>query len=138
MGAVGTAIDFLLLNMLSRLGTPNILANTVSTGVALLFGYFANRRYTFKTEGGSRRREIVLFFVFSLIGLWGVQNLVILSATPLLPDSWSPTFRLNVAKAFAAVASYTWNFLTVKRFVFTEGPAVGRESESPIDDGGRR
>ena len=70
VGVVNTVIDFIILNVLSLIGVPKIAANTASTGVSMLFSFFMNKKWTFSSSSKNYLREIILFFVFTLFGLW--------------------------------------------------------------------
>ena len=48
VGGVNTALDFGLLFMFKAFGLPIGLANIVSTSIAFVFSFFANKKYTFK------------------------------------------------------------------------------------------
>ena len=50
VGSINTVIDFSILFTLATLfNVPKELANFVSTFVAFLFSFFANKKYTFKS-----------------------------------------------------------------------------------------
>lgn len=50
VGGVNTALDFSILFILTMLfNAPKELANFISTFVAFLFSFFANKKYTFKS-----------------------------------------------------------------------------------------
>lgn len=116
VGGTNTVIDFGILFVLSGLGMDKIFANYISTSIALIFSFFANKKYTFKSEA-SAKRQIAPFLVVTLIGLWVLQPLIIWAYTAALGDS---SFSLFVAKLLATVASLVWNYLLYSRFVFKE------------------
>lgn len=116
VGGTNTVIDFGILFGLSGLGLDKILANYLSTSAALGFSFFANKKYTFKSEA-SAKRQIVPFLVVTLIGLWVLQPLIIWAYTATLGDD---SLSLFVAKLLATVATLIWNYLLYSRFVFKE------------------
>ncbi len=116
VGGTNTVIDFGILFVLSGLGMDKILANYVSTSIALIFSFFANKKYTFKSEA-SAKRQIVPFLVVTLIGLWVLQPLIIWVYTGALGDD---SLSLFVAKLLATIATLIWNYLLYSRFVFKE------------------
>jgi putative flippase GtrA len=119
IGATNTVIDFIILNVLSLVfGLPKIGANVISTSVTMVISFFANKKFTFKSNSKNYRREIVLFFVFTMIGLYIIQNLVISLLSLLLPTDLGEFWRLNIAKVLATGVSMVWNFITYKKFVF--------------------
>jgi putative flippase GtrA len=122
VGIVNTGIDFGILFVLVALGLPIIASNFVSTSVALVFSFFANKSFTFKHEGKSTTKQIVLFFVITLIGLWIIQPLII-EGVKLATDSFSLNkfFVLLTGKLLATCASLVWNYLLYRKFVFKAG-----------------
>lgn len=50
VGSINTVIDFSILFTLATIfNTPKELANFISTFIAFLFSFFANKKYTFKS-----------------------------------------------------------------------------------------
>ncbi len=134
VGIANTLIDFGLYNLLTSLGLSYVAANLPSTTVAMIFSYFANQRYVFKSEERSLY-QAGLFFVVTAFGLWVIQNGVIY----LLTQVWTGPLNLavnvvhsiglgglfsndfvikNGAKVVATIASLTWNYLMYKKVVF--------------------
>ena len=120
VGVLNTAIDVALLFLLTYGGVELWLANIFSTSVALLFSFFVNRSFTFKSTGNALR-QIVPFLVVTLIGLWVLQPLVLLGVTGLLNGAWGEYIGLFVAKMLATLVSMTWNYLLYNRLVFKGG-----------------
>ena len=116
VGGTNTAIDFGILFGLTWLGLDKIVANYISTGIALIFSFFANKTFTFKAKSGNAKRQFVSFLVVTLIGLWIIQPGIIWLYTSLTDDS---PVSLLIAKLIATVASLVWNYLLYSRFVFT-------------------
>ncbi len=120
VGGVNTALDFGLLFGFKALGVPVELANIFSTGIAFIFSFFANKKYTFKATGTNIIREIILFIIVTLFGLWVIQTIIIfLLQPPLLALFHNGAIALFVAKLIATLASLTWNYLLYSRLVFT-------------------
>jgi len=119
VGGANTTIDFGLLFLLKALGLPAISANIISTTAAFCFSFFANKKYTFKTAGTDIKREVVLFIVVTLFGLWILQTLVIQAIMFALQNtSLSQEVLLLIAKLCATVVSLVWNYVMYSRFVF--------------------
>lgn len=120
VGAISTAIDFSILITLKSLGLPAVAANVCSTSLAFVFSFTANKKYTFKTTDTNIVREMVLFVVLTLIGLWGFQSAIIHvaldPATHLLGGH--KTIGLIVSKFMATGVSLVWNYFTYSRIVF--------------------
>src|SRR4051794_35526720 len=84
VGTCNASIDFGLLFTLRALGLPAIPANIMSTFAAFCFSFFANKKYTFKSTNSNLKRELILFVVVTLFGLWVLQTTVIAIITTLL------------------------------------------------------
>ena len=127
VGVVNTVIDFIILNVLSLIGVPKIAANTASTGVSMLFSFFMNKKWTFSSLSKNYLREIILFFVFTLFGLWVIQNGVMWLILTFVPHFGLPDWLfLNISKLVASVPSLIWNYLTYDRFVFRKDEVDGK------------
>lgn len=118
VGAANTAIDFGLLFVLRSLGLPVIPANIISTTTAFIFSFFANKKYTFKSNGNIKR-ELALFIAVTLFGLWVLQNIVIqLVLWPLNTTTLPSETSLLIAKVIATLVSLIWNYVMYSRVVF--------------------
>ena len=118
VGGINTTIDIGLLFGLTTLGLPKLAANTVSTGLAFLFSVFANKSYTFRAQGDVRR-QLILFVVVTLAGLWGLQNVVIFCISPILASViHAEPLVLLLAKIIATGVSLVWNYYLYDRVVF--------------------
>lgn len=121
VGICNTTIDFATLFTLKSLGLPTVPANIVSTTAAFCFSFFANRKYTFKGNSGNLKKQIPLFILVTLTGLWGVQTLVIFIVSQLLANSsLGEGATLLVAKIVATATSLVWNYIFYSRIVFKD------------------
>lgn len=119
VGTINTIIDFGLLFSLTFLGLPKLAANTVSTGTAFVFSFFANKKYTFKSTSKNIKYEIVSFVIITLFGLWVLQNAMIWLTTPLIKSFiTNEQISLFAAKLFATAVSLIWNYCLYERIVF--------------------
>ena len=119
VGTINTIIDFGLLFSLTFLGLPKLAANTVSTGTAFVFSFFANKKYTFKSTSKNIKYERVSFVIITLFGLWVLQNAMIWLTTPLIKNFiTNEQISLFVAKLFATAVSLIWNYCLYERIVF--------------------
>ena len=107
VGGTNTAIDFGLLFILNTLGLPRVPSNTISTGVAFIFSFFANRNFTFSANSGNIKKQMTLFIIVTLFGLWVIQPIVISLISNLL-----------VGKIIATAVTLVWNYLFYSRLVF--------------------
>ena len=119
VGTINTAIDFGLLFLLTFLGLPKIAANTVSTGSAFIFSFFANKKYTFKSTNKNIKYEIISVIIITLFGLWVLQNGIIWLITPLIKNIVSQEqLALFAAKLLATAVSLVWNYCLYDKVVF--------------------
>jgi putative flippase GtrA len=120
VGGVNTVIDFGLLFLLKALGLPTISANIISTTTAFCFSFFANKKYTFKTADTDVKREVILFIIVTLFGLWILQSFTIQGVTQLISGFLPSQTTLFIAKLAATLVSLTWNYVLYSRVVFKQ------------------
>ena len=123
IGGINTLLDIGLLFFFSSfLGIPRGIANIGSTSVTFVISFFANKKYTFKsTRRDTLVREMVLFTVVTLFGLWVIQGVIIHFLTPsIIALGIKEEIALLGAKLIATVASLVWNYLLYSRVVFPE------------------
>ncbi len=120
VGFASTAIDFSILLTLKTLGWPIIPANITSSAVAFIFSFSANKKYTFKTTDTNIVREITLYVLLTLIGIWGLQSLVIWLTLPSLTHllGGHNAYGVLASKLVATGVSMVWNYVTYSKFVF--------------------
>lgn len=116
VGIVNTALDFGVLFILVNLGVARIPANVISTTVAFIFSFTANRRYTFRSSG-DMRRQLILFTIVTLFGLWGLQSVVLWVGGQLVGTE---TLALFATKIVATIVTLIWNYLMYARVVFID------------------
>lgn len=131
VGIVAYVIDVGLFNVLVHVGDPGVLADrpltakTVSTVVATVFAYQANREWTWKDRG--RRgfwREYSLYFVLNAIGLAITLVPLALSRYVLgLDSALADNMSANVVGVGLGTLFRFWSY---RRWVF---PAVEEEPE---------
>jgi putative flippase GtrA len=135
VGIINTLLDFFIFNFCSKfLQFGLIQSNVISTTIAMVFSFLANRKVVFKQERGSILKQAVIFFAVTAVGLYVIQNGIIYFLTSV----WTAPLNLavsivrglgihlfsdafyinNGAKAVATLASLTWNYLMYKRVVF--------------------
>jgi putative flippase GtrA len=122
IGGLNTLLDFgLLFAFSSILGVPKLFANILSTSVPFVFSFFANKKYTFKSSSKENIvREMVLFTVVTLFGLWVIQGAIIYFLSPVIVNiGFSQDVSLMISKLIATVFSLIWNYLLYSRVVFT-------------------
>lgn len=122
VGVANTAIDFGILFSLVALGLPAIVSNFISTSVALVFSFFANKKFTFRHSNKTSARHFATFLVITLFGLWVIQPIIILGVQSFV-HGFSKSLILFIGKLLATIASLIWNYLMYRKFVFTNDKA---------------
>jgi len=135
VGILNTFIDFTIYNVLSSfVGLSLVRSNIVSTSVAMVFSFAANKQVVFAKHKGSVAKQAVVFFIVTAVGLYVIQT----GAIKLLSEIWLAPVTLilaiahglnvvghdqfiakNSAKAIATVLSLTWNYIMYKKVVFS-------------------
>lgn len=120
VGSINTVIDFSILFTLTTLfNVPKELANFISTFVAFLFSFFANKKYTFKSTSKNLKRQFLLFTAVTLFGLWVIQTIIITAITPVFINlGVNKPAALLISKLIATAASLIWNYILYSRVVF--------------------
>ena len=120
VGSINTVIDFSILFTLTTLfNVPKELANFISTFVAFLFSFFANKKYTFKSTSKNLKKQFLLFTVVTLFGLWVIQTIIITAITPVFTNlGVNKPAALLISKLIATTASLIWNYALYSRVVF--------------------
>lgn len=119
VGLINTALDFGILFVLTRLGLDALIANIISSTTAFVFSFFANKKYTFQTTDTDIRREMLLFVIVTLSGLWLLQTAVIWLTKPVaVAILQNASLGLLASKLVATVASMTWNYILYSKIVF--------------------
>ena len=120
VGSINTVIDFSILFTLTTLfNVPKELANFISTFVAFLFSFFANKKYTFKSTSKNLKRQFLLFTIVTLFGLWVIQTIIIATITPVFTNlGVNKPAALLISKLIATVASLIWNYTLYSKMVF--------------------
>lgn len=124
VGVANTAIDFIVLLALTAWGMDLVIANIISTSVALTFSFFANRTFTFGSTG-KKGGQILRFLLVTLVGLWVLQPIVLVLAVPVLEGFLSRELSIVVAKLAATVVSMVWNYLLYDSLVFKKDKPSG-------------
>lgn len=115
VGALAFLIDYAVLMLLSQaLGWDPVVASVVSFCVSLAFNYAASMRFVFsRREDVSRRREVALFVVLSLVGL-AINSACMWLGTALAGDG---ALAVSATKVVATVVVAVWNFASRKRWL---------------------
>jgi len=134
VGVLSFVIDFAILNILSGpLHVGIVVASIVSGTVAMINSFVFNQRFTFRTKH-TDTKHIVYFFAITAFGIYVIRPIVIriLTANWLWPAhfTYQVTHALhlplsrdfdtrNMALVVAVLIVLFYNFLTYKKYVFT-------------------
>ncbi|MEJ3403536.1 GtrA family protein [Rathayibacter sp. YIM 133350] len=130
-GCANTALDFILLNVLTlAFSAPVLLANVFSVSVGICVSYLLNHFFVFRYEEPISLRRFGIFFGVTGFSSLIIQNVVIylfelLFGTAFgrsllfLPGEDGKQFlAINIAKACAVLLGLVWNFIMYKLVVF--------------------
>ena len=124
IGGFNTVLDFSILFGLTFIGVNSIIANIFSTGIPFISSFVLNKKVTFKSENKTRKellREMILFTIVTLFGLWGIQSVIISIVSPIFNNFIdNQSIVLFLSKCFATAFSLVWNFVLYKKVVFID------------------
>lgn len=112
VGGIATIIDFVLLYILKEfVGINEIVSNTISFTISLIYNYIASIKWVFDVDNNkNQNKQFVTFVVFSFIGLF-INNLILW----ICIDKFSINYLLG--KVIATGIVMIFNFVTRKRFL---------------------
>ncbi len=119
VGAIGSAIDFGVLNLLVLLfGWPKGNANLVSVSCAIVSNFLWNRYWTFpESRERSFHTQLGQYALVNLIGL-AINQVVFLTTDTLWFEPTFGTLGYNLAKATAILIVLFWNFFVNRRWTY--------------------
>lgn len=122
VGVINTALDFGVLLLLVKIFKfSTIGGNYISTSIALIFSFFANKKFTFKNNNKTQARQFIVFLAITLVGLWILQPLVIGGVEFMISGiALNSSVELLIEKLFATLVSLIWNYLMYRKFVFKD------------------
>jgi len=144
VGISNTIIDFVVLNVLMKLGLKAVLiiaqrefliANIIAVSCATINSFIWNRRWTFGSKEKAILIQIIKFLIITLIANYFIQQIIFNQLyfrfapleklaeifTRIIPGT-KDFFATNISKAFAVLGAGVWNFLGYKFFVFRKKP----------------
>ncbi len=112
-GGSAVVVDFILYRIIIWLFDVTLLAKAVGYVGGTIYSFYVNRSFTFKRDSSNRQQVIayLAIYVLSMFLNTGVNQL----GLTVLGEG---EIGINVSFAVAAVASATFNFVCMKRFVF--------------------
>jgi putative flippase GtrA len=120
VGALNTFVDLGIYALL-RPALGFFFANLISTTTGMIIGYLLHRSYTFKAEEKRNKREAILFFCLTILGLWILQPIIIyFVTTPVVNITGMITHNLQLLlpKCVAICFGLVWNYLCYNYIVF--------------------
>jgi putative flippase GtrA len=118
VGVGGVIVDIGLFNVFRHEGVGPLSSKAMSTTIAAVLSYFANRHWSFAHRARTGlRRELPLFIVLSAVGLAIAEGCLAISYYGLHHHS---VLADNIsANGFGLVLGTLWRFWSFKRWVFT-------------------
>jgi len=112
VGGIAFVIDYGLMVLLTELGGINpIISAAISFTISVLFNYAASMRYVFEHRSDlSRKRELFLFILFSVIGL-AINEAIMVVGVDFIGVSYL------IVKLFATAIVMIWNFWSRKKWL---------------------
>ncbi|AXT86901.1 GtrA family protein [Aeromicrobium sp. A1-2] len=139
VGGFGYVVDVGVFNYLRTapllVGLDPSVAKSLAVALAMVVTYVGNRAITWRGEGaGDRRREVMLFVLFNLVGL-GVSVLTLVISHDLLglTSRLADNLSANVVGLALGTAFRYWSY---RRYVFGSSPGADnprtREASVPL------
>lgn len=130
VGALNTVLDLGLYTILTTRGVDVFVANLASTSAGLCLSFVLNNRFTFRQKTVGVRKPL-LFLAFTGVGLWILQPVVIVAATPV-SGLFSALLSAIVPKCIAICVGLVWNYAAYRFVVFrTPSPFSGSRAPAP-------
>ncbi|WP_256725571.1 GtrA family protein [Streptomyces sp. IMTB 2501] len=118
VGGSGVLVNFLIFNLLLRgLGGQAMTATVVASCVAMATNYLGFRYFAYRDRASRTRSQIILFFVFSGLGVVMEIGLFWVGYHGLGLHS---VLESNVAKAASIVLASAFRFLVYRTWVFQQ------------------
>ncbi|MEU9479760.1 GtrA family protein [Streptomyces sp. NPDC048191] len=118
VGGSGVLVNFLIFNLLLHgLGWRAMTATVLASCIAMATNYLGFRYFAYRDRASRTRRQIILFFVFSGLGVVMEIGLFWLGYHGLGLHS---VLGSNVAKALSIVLASAFRFLVYRTWVFQQ------------------
>ena len=112
VGVIATVIDFVLLYLFRDMcHFPLVLSNTLSFCISVMYNYWASMTFVFDIDKNkSKKRNFILFIIFSVIGLL-LNDMIVWIVTDMLGVYYL------ISKVIATLIVMVFNFVTRKKFL---------------------
>ncbi|MER6472055.1 GtrA family protein [Streptomyces collinus] len=118
VGGSGVLVNFLVFNLLLHgLRWPAMTATVLASCIAMATNYVGFRYFAYRDRASRSRRQIVLFFVFSGLGVVMESGLFWAGYHGL---GLHGTVESNVVKALSIVLASAFRFLVYRTWVFQQ------------------
>lgn len=118
VGGSGVLVNFLIFNLLLHgLGWQAMTATVLASCIAMATNYLGFRFFAYRDRSSRTRRQIILFFVFSGLGVVMEVGLFWVGYHGLGLHS---VLASNVAKALSIVLASAFRFLVYRTWVFQQ------------------
>ncbi|MGW3208197.1 GtrA family protein [Streptomyces sp. NPDC001135] len=118
VGGSGVLINFLVFNLLLHgLGSPVMTANVLASCTAMATNYLGFRYFAYRDRASRTRGQIMLFFVFSGLGVLMEIGLFWVGYHGL---GLHGVLQANGAKALSIVLASAFRFLVYRTWVFQQ------------------
>lgn len=111
VGIINTGIDFLLLNLFTRLGLELFWAIFFAYLLGAVNGYVLNSRWTYRKMGTPNLKGYLTYTTISFIGLLLTEVVIFLLSHYL-------ELGLNLDKLIAVIIVFSWNFISNRLLTF--------------------
>lgn len=130
VGSIGAVVDFGIMNILTQLTIPFVIASVISFIAAVISNFLLNRYWTYPdSREKTFTQQMVQFFIISLIGLairtpmlaWMESRLISLSAS-IIPSTFLTPQIIghNVSLAIAILVVMMWNFFANRYWTYSD------------------
>lgn len=124
VGAIAFLIDFGVYTLCCNvIGIHYIIAGFLGFSISLIFNYVASMRFVFKSKGGSRIKESIIFAILSVVGL-GINEVILYLCidvmyrnSDMLQSIMSEKWMNIAAKVVATAIVMVYNFVSRKIFL---------------------
>ena len=111
IGGIAFLIDSTILFILTDyVGVHYLISSMISYTVSVIFNYIMSILWVFDVNKKQTRRDIVIFFILSLIGL-GINQLIMYISVDLM------NIYYMISKVISTALVMVYNFITRKKFV---------------------
>lgn len=118
VGILTTLVNYVVYYLLLKIHCNWIFANSIAWLMAVIFAFYTNKKYVFKSSG-SAKEEIISFFTLRLVTLI-IENISLFLFIEIL------TYQQMLSKIFVSIVTVILNYILCKFKIFKkEGAYCG-------------